>query len=220
MAIYTPSIIGSISGDLAGASFVNARGSKVVRQKRRPSPNNTQDERENQNLLARAVITWNESTELRKQAWRNYAALNPLPNRLGIKRPISGYNMFLKLHIPFSLLLPPATDEETPNVTIIFESSVATGLEAAPTGAPIPGPWAADLFGRPLYRTTQINHHGTLRKLGVVFSSFSLPISLDVAWQTQFELPVLGQAVVLALRPRNSFLASGPLFQETVITIA
>lgn len=115
MAIFTNGpIIGSISGSIGGQTFVKAPRANVLRPRRRLT--NVDNKRQ---IKARAtyickVRRWAAINDSTKTAWRTAAAQLPIPNRLGTKRNLTGFQLFLK-HFD-NAIIDPATGYELPPI--------------------------------------------------------------------------------------------------------
>ncbi len=146
MAIFRPSaIVGAISGDAGGACFVNSRGSKVVRKKRRTSPNNDPSLIRSQALFANVARNWRILGDDVQAAWHTYALSIPGTSRLGVSRTLSGYQAFVQNTLFLSNFgapvygLPPVTADDPIITPLSFFSSEVTGLQMAVGVGPIAG---------------------------------------------------------------------------------
>lgn len=108
-------VAGRISGNLAGVNFVATTKAAYVRQARRRSGLRSQSQLESRAHLEYIHRQWLDSDEQTRAAWRAAAQHMLFPNRLGVKRPISGFQLAVAYYaalpsdfptIPF---VPPLT---------------------------------------------------------------------------------------------------------------
>ncbi len=110
MAIVTTGpIVGAISGQVGGQLFKQTRYGTVLCN----SPVTTDRKTQSQITQRANYITikkkWTETlTADHRAAWRACAANITFPNRLGIKRNLSGFQFFMKHNFPFGSLYPVA----------------------------------------------------------------------------------------------------------------
>jgi len=97
MALIRPSsLIAALSGSLASVTFAHTKNGPIA--KRRPAKIHHHSPRA---LAARAAFSrharyWQTITDADRTAWRHAAAATPTPNRLGLKRQLSGFALFMK----------------------------------------------------------------------------------------------------------------------------
>jgi hypothetical protein len=95
MAIYTPGpAIGQISGKIGNTVFTSNRYGQVIRT--RTIPTLVQNDYTNaaRGRLAALSQDWGDLTDAQKEAWRTWAQVNPVVNRLGasvILQPSAAY---------------------------------------------------------------------------------------------------------------------------------
>ena len=109
MAIFRASaVVGSISGTLGSTTFVHTGASKVIR--RRPNSTDRQSPKQLAQRVRLRVVQnlWPTLTPNQRQAWVTHALIFTASNRLGVQRPISGWQYFLKINLlQLSAELPP-----------------------------------------------------------------------------------------------------------------
>ena len=213
MAIYSPGpAVGSISGNLGGVSFANPRGSPVIRKARRPSPANAPAQRTAQTRLLIVKNAWLGLSADNQKAWRTYATNTPSSNRLGVSRQITGFQIFLKIHLTrfnFNTTIltdPPVNFTRQPIHSFSLVSSISTGIDVLFTDDNPTSGRTAYAYGRPLFRVTLPSSNNTWTFLGLVITTFD-EWPLESAWEQKFSLPILDQAIAIRVVP-----AIGPAF--------
>lgn len=110
MAIFKAGILASgISGEVGGAAFVNAKGSKVIRRPATRTNKSTQIQMARRIAVATLARRWQAFTDAHRTEWRSTARNRSYPNRLGDHRPLTGWQLYLKqglLTWPFTLMVP------------------------------------------------------------------------------------------------------------------
>ncbi len=101
MAIFKPGFaIAGLSGTHAAVVFKNARGSKVLAR----APSFAKASSENHMLrqagLAHYAKSWSTLTDEQRLEWRTLARTVPFVNALGEQRPLTGFQLFLRHHLP------------------------------------------------------------------------------------------------------------------------
>jgi len=136
MAIFTTSpIVGSISGTVGGQTFVSAPRANVVRPRRRKTVAHTALAYESKTRFAVARSLWFAMTNAARDAWRQVAQQNPVPNRLGVRRPRSGWQTFVKYY-PYGIasgaadILPPAFSTSNIIQRLSLTSTIAGATDA------------------------------------------------------------------------------------------
>jgi len=215
MAIYRHgSLAGAISGSVGGITFVNARGSKVVRFRPIKSPKNQRSlpsiGTEARGAFSTAVAGWQALADEPRQAWKTLATEVTFPNRLGQKRSITGYQLYLKVNIQRALRLlavltgAPGTVRPQQISTLDVVADVVTGLDVE-----------IDSVLLPTLRT--ILTYGSLRldgRTNVFFRDFlylghfsfskGVPLDLQPQWAQRFGDLRAGTSLAIRCIPWNA----------------
>lgn len=152
MAIFRPGgLAGSISGAAGGVVFVNGRSGPVLRRRPSGRPRVTEALQAARGMPGRIAAAWNELTELQRQAWRTAAAALRFPNRLGVLRAISGYQLYTRHVMDVYLGSPPAA-LAPPSASMLYSPTTCTAyfLEG--------GPYALTTWGLPLGGTVPVEY--------------------------------------------------------------
>lgn len=88
-------IVGPISGLLSGAVFYQGARSGAIGRQPTPAPSASQEQHRRRAALLTAQSKWRGLHDLQHKLWNTFAATLPWSNRLGVRRPISGYNAYL-----------------------------------------------------------------------------------------------------------------------------
>ncbi len=207
MAIFsTGPTVGAISGTVGGANFANTRGSKTVRRRRRSSPNKSAGHRIAQGRMQNFVAAWRGLTPDQRAAWDTYAAGRPRPNRIGVSRPISGYQEFLSYHLlkaNFSdTVVPDPPVNFTPqNLTpLSAESDLLSGIQVTHSDTTPFATRQAFFYGRNLYTKTipKVNNAWTF--IGFI-STITGSWILTSAWSDVLGLPIQDQVIAIRAIP-------------------
>lgn len=143
MAVFRSSgLVGEISGSVGGVTFATGKGSRVVRLRPVKRSHYSDAVLEAQAAYAAAVAVWQAATDAEREAWRVYARQNPLPNRVGESRQITGFAFYIRFVLSYfdapidSMKLPPAQ-------SLIYQPAF--------TGAAFfeGGPWLVTAWGLP-----------------------------------------------------------------------
>ena len=97
--IRTGHIIGGISGTLGSEDYVNGRGSTYVRRRPRKTNQHTAQQTKRRGRFATVTQAWQTLTAIDRQAWRKAAQLVTFPNRIGVRRSISGFQFFVQFSL-------------------------------------------------------------------------------------------------------------------------
>lgn len=97
MAIYRDSpIIGPISGALGGTVIARSKAGPVLKHRPAKITRHTPAALAARARFADQTRAWARLTEEEREDWRQFARQHPTTNRLGIARPLTGFQWFLK----------------------------------------------------------------------------------------------------------------------------
>ena len=181
MAIFRASaVVGSISGTIGTTTFVHTGASKVIR--RRPNKTDPQSPKQLLQRVRLRVVQnrWPQLTAAQRQAWITRALIFTATNRLGVQRPISGWQYFLKINLlQLSAALPLVDAPPLGFVTQPLESAAWTNLQAALLllTAVIPGPAPAPSIQVFAQRSFSVNQQLSWENL-TLLGNYVNPIAL------------------------------------------
>lgn len=99
MALFTPGpAVAQVSGRVGGTIFSHNRGGMYMRNGSKPSVVTTPFALAQKAILAAVSQAWGGLSDGDREAWREYAAANPVKNRLGRSASLSGSNWFVALN--------------------------------------------------------------------------------------------------------------------------
>lgn len=142
MAITNPAT--PISGSIGGETHSHNRGGPYVRRRGIPiNPNSTKQQ------FARAVLStlsgnWSGLTSAQRAAWKAFADANPVVNRLGQARQLSGQQAYVQLNARLigagttASATPPSTTgpDMLLTATVVFTAPATIALTYTATPAP------------------------------------------------------------------------------------
>ena len=134
--IRTSAVVGAVSGNIGGVNFANTKGSTVARAARRPAGSQTRAQSEQSSRVAGAVNAWNRLPDSMRRAWKNFAEAQPKESRLGEKRPISGYALYVE-HALEAWQGDPPENFEPPSVVIHLAPLSVTVAPVSPENVPV-----------------------------------------------------------------------------------
>lgn len=221
MAIFKPgAIVGGISGSVGGATFVNSRGSSVLRKRKTRNGRRSQGSVNQSAILQNSITRWRNFSAENKTLWNNAASNATFANRLGQQRNLSGYQYFLKLQTFYFSDFPPVYIVDPPNVTVQFTSSVASGIavDIQTTGAPDIAQF--NIKGMLLYRNTPIKFVNFYKNIANLSAPTGFAFDFTFLWEEVFPLPVLGQYVALQYLSVSNNAPTGQIFEQIIETTA
>lgn len=96
------SVVAQASGKLGAMTLVNGRGGSTIRMRPTSTPASRTNGGITRHILPRVQDAWFALTADQRSQWQALAVDAPQPNRLGINRPLTGRQLFLKANIPRS----------------------------------------------------------------------------------------------------------------------
>lgn len=174
MAIFRAGgVVGSVSGKVGGFVYVNGRNGPVVRRAPVRVPSQSEAAIAARGMPGRVAAAWNALTDSQRQSWRTAAAQLKFPNRLGVLRQLSGFQLYSMYAMDIYLGNPPAA-LLPPGQSLIYAPAyvrsyfLAGGPYAVTSwGVPWPTSTPTDFFflqnGRAQTQTTGFNR---FRRIG------------------------------------------------------
>lgn len=95
MALFRPGFLGTVSGKLGGLEFSSGRASSYVRRGKLTCNRQSRAQLEQRAAMAFQLAFWQAYNPWDRWAWNTFAAAVTKTNRLGVRRPISGYQSFM-----------------------------------------------------------------------------------------------------------------------------
>ncbi len=206
MAIFKPSaIIAAISGKLGGQVFVQARGANVVRH--RPAGKGGASRRHEipKRNLAEAQRFWKTLTDDQHAAWRTFAVQYPVTNRIGLRRPLSPYQAFVRTTLNRFLFgltpteLPPLSSPYPFPASVSLTTFSGGGVLAFANPNPNPDSYRFLAYAATLPRNTLPNSGFRNWRFLNSYSTFDGAFSLTDDWLSAWGLPRQDQAIALRI---------------------
>lgn len=205
---YGP-VVGAASGAVGGVVLVATRGGAVMRKRPAVRTRDSAAALAARGMPGKVGAAWNALDETTRAQWVTAAAGKLFPNRLGVLRSISGFQLYSKFVMDIYLGQAPAA-LAPPTVSNIYSPVRVTAyfLEDGPyvvttSGLPIPGTLPVEFgFLQSLRRSSQTTGFNRYRRLGSwtrgrgsedVFPLAEdagielwsgVPFAFSVAWQT------------------------------------
>ncbi len=176
--------------------------------------------------MLQLVNHWKQLSLADKEAWRVFARNSLTSNRLGIRRQISGWNMFFKINS--LLLLVGDAIEDVPissaaaayNMPLTFSSSVADGqIITFDTAAPVTL-LNALIYARALYRSTEQKFNRDWRFVEHSTGFSGTTLEFTTSYEAAFPAPLLGQAVAMRFVSLDGNFLKSAIWDDIVITTA
>lgn len=161
MAIFTPGpLVSALSGTLGSVTFKVGPHANVLAKARTVRPPVLAPTLQQQSIYPQLVAAWTALTFQQRAPWHTAAATFVTPNRLGVRRRLSAFQLYMKVNLPPSaavfrpLLLPPQPLILQPRVSISFNFTFETSyqIKYSPTGTT--AATHGDLYAAPLFRTS------------------------------------------------------------------
>lgn len=226
MAIIKPSaLVQSLSGRIGGATFAQTKYGITLRTNPQKTKKETARAQRQRNRYRQQVNRWNRLSEDDRAAWRISAANLAFPNRLGIHRPISGFNLFMKVFMQGdALFFPPGAPQVFSGTTappnVLAFTCVSGGAKqitfSTLTGSP--SPWAVVAASRPITQSP-VNRFRIWKTLGV-FPIVTSPLTITTVWNAAVGDPQPGETVAVKFRLWDFDAARLPSTDTQAVTTA
>jgi len=138
-------IAGQLSGRLGSIVFARNRYGSYIRNGTIPITSTTEYAIEAKARMTRATQNWQDRSAAEKKAWTHFAQSNPVPNRLGDMRELTGHAAYVGNQIRRelcgfgALATPPITPPPEPFTSISLNADIGAGnveIVFAPTPTP------------------------------------------------------------------------------------
>lgn len=212
MAIIIPGIaVSQVSGRVGGTIFSRNRGGAYMRNGSIPATVTTPAAELIKAVTAAQSQAWAGTSAWVREQWVEWAAQNPVINRLGQSRTLSGHQAFVQLNCRLvyggfsALTSPPVGQAPAPfvpgNVTLTVATTTAT-IAYAPT--PAPAGVAVQVFG---YLSDSPGVKYVKNRLALIKTTAAAASTPADIWDNladRFGTPQVGQTLHYALRALDS----------------
>lgn len=225
--IITGGMVSQASGRLGGTIFSRNRGGAYVRNGSIPTTVTTPAAQQIKALTAFISRLWASFDKDTQEQWREWATQNPVINRLGQSRTLSGHQAFVKLGVRlmyagFAPIDSPPVSAAPVAPTIGAISAVgATGvITVAFTPTPMAALLAVQAYA---YLSNSPGVAYVKNRLALVFTTAAAaatPVTLTNPVADRFGPPQTGQTLHLGLRviDSTSGLVSATFYASHVVT--
>lgn len=228
MAIIIPgAMVSQASGRIGGAIFSRNRGGAYVRNGSIPTTVTTPAAQSVKAILAAQSQAWGSLDPDYKEQWREWATQNPVINRLGQSRTLSGHQAFVQLNARLTyaqfdaLVSPPVAPSPAPVIpgSVTF-TDAPLALTVAFTPTPLPAGIAVQCLA---YLSNSPGVAYVKNRLALVASSVAgsaSPLDIADAVTERFGTPQAGQTLHIALRALDSEsgLISAPFYTSGMLS--
>lgn len=221
MALIKPgAMIGQISGKLGSHVFAHNRGGPYVRLGTIPTVVTSSYAQAVKNALAAASQSWQTLNTGQQLAWKTWASQNPIINRLGEPRILSGHQAFIQLNQKLLLYaltpisVPPVAAPPTALLTLTGSYDIGAGdFQIAFTATPLDADIAL------LVRAAVVDSSGIayvrnrLKLITKSAAALASPLDTTTAMTARFGALAVGQHVFYDVRTfdQTTGLESAPL---------
>jgi hypothetical protein len=218
--------VGVISGKEGGVVFSHNRYGPYFRTKGLPVNPNTSYQQVIRGFLVQLTQAWAALGTNGQEAWRTYAADNPMTDRLGQKHVLSGHVAYIGLNSRILqaggtvILVPPVVASPPSLLTIALSVDIGAGnFQVAFTATPLAA-------GNCLYVDAAVVESpgvkyikNKLRLVSVSAAALASPLDIQAACEARFGTLIVGQRVVVivSVLSKVTGLMSGSLRADGTI---
>ncbi len=228
MAIYRAgSLIGAISGSVGGITFVNAKASKVVRfrpikstREQRTLPSTGSPARA---AFSAAVAGWQALTDEPRQAWISLSREVTFPNRLGEKRSITGYQLYLKVNVlralkgSAAMTVAPGTTRPQQISDMTITANLVTGIDILVTWPTDQTPKSTLIYGALFFQRRPTAFFRDFRFIAFGFVGKGISEDITSFFEARFGDLRANTAISIRLIPWEDDTYPGTPFQKSII---
>lgn len=212
MAIMIPGVaVSQVSGRVGGTIFSRNRGGAYLRNGSIPATVTTPAAQSIKSITAAMSQAWAILDEEVREQWREWATQNPVINRLGQSRTLSGHQAFVQINarlvyagfnVTPSPVLTASPAPFTPGA-VVFTANTST-LTVAYTPTPAPAGTAVQVYA---YLANSAGVAYVKNRLALVLTTAAAaatPADIWDAVEARFGTPQEGQTLHLGLRALDS----------------
>lgn len=228
MAIFTPGpLAGQISGRLGATVFSHNRGGPYMRNGTIPTAvTSTYALNIKANLSARSA-EWAGLTDAQRGAWTEWASQNPVTNRLGLQKTLSGHQAYIQLNHRIHqagaavIAVPPVADPPAALTSVVLDCDIGAG-DTDITFAPTPLAAGVMLWVQAaVLNSPGVSYVTNLLKLVTISAAAQAsPLDIETELTARFGSLAVGQKVVVLVSVFDSTtgLLSQPFKDEALVT--
>ena len=226
MAIFTPGpTVAAVSGSVGGTTFSRNRGGAYMRNRAIPVTSSSEKALRYRSYLAGISQAWRALDADIRQAWRIYAQTNPVVNRLGQSKALTGQNHFIRLNTRLmaagddGITAPPVAAPPTGILVEGFTVDAGAGdTELDFTETPLAANQRLWIRGAKVNSAAIVNVNNLLTEVLISNQAAAAPLDLESALEAAFGPLQEGAQYVLEIRvlDSNTGLVSNRVFARTV----
>lgn len=145
MALYIPgAVVTQVSGRIGGSVFSHNKGGQYIRAGVVPKKVTSAAALTQKSILSTVTRSWALLDAAQKAAWSHYTTENPVVNRIGMKKSLSGHQAFVGLNSRLlraadaGIALPPTAAPPSPVTITSFSVDISdTSAEIAFASSPL-----------------------------------------------------------------------------------
>jgi hypothetical protein len=207
-------MVGMASGSIGGTVFSHNRYGTYIRRRATPTKVTSEAAMEAKSRLASVSRAWGALTDPKREAWRIWAANNPIVDRLGDKQVLTGHTAYGQINSLLLYLAEPALD--IPPVASAPPALISVSLVADIGAAAVeltlnPNPLAAGvraiLWGCVVNSESVTYVKNRLRLLAISASALASPWDIETILTDRFGTLQVGEFLHLEVGTFDS--ASG-----------
>ena len=126
-------IVSGVSGSISGNTFSHNKGGPYIRNRTVPTKSTTTAAQAAKARLAAQSIAWQGLTQAQRDSWKHWSEHNPVIDRLGEQRNLTGHQSFIKLNTRIDLIgetpltAPPILAAPDALVTLVPTVDIGVG---------------------------------------------------------------------------------------------
>ena len=212
MAKFTPGLaVGAVSGSTGGITWSRNRYGAYTRVRAVPVSPNTIYQQAIKAYFQAATQAWAALTDAQRQAWRNWALVNPVTDALGAKQALDGHAAYVQINTTLlrggdsQIDEPPIGAPPTALETITPTFDIGAGdFEVAFTATPLGADDRLWVWAAVLGTGARKYYKNLLKLVQVSAKAQASPLDIESAVETRFGALAVGQTVVLEVQVQDS----------------
>lgn len=226
MALMIPGpVVSQLSGRIGGTIFSRNKGGAYIRNGSKPIIVTTEAAQTIKAIVAANSRAWADLTEVVRAAWKTWAGENPVINRLGQARTLSGHQAFVQLNSRLlyagqtPLTNPPMGAAPPPALTSITSLDISdTEAEIGFTPTPLAATHALQISAYPAPSEGIANVKNRLALVYTGAAATTSPVDVFADVETRFGTLQAGQVLHIAARVLDfsTGLISTPFYTQGV----
>ena len=220
-------MVSEASGKIGGSVYARNRGGAYVRDWTKPLKSTSPAALAAKSRLAAYSQAWQALTDAQRASWKAWAAANPVINRLGESRVLSGNQAYVQINGVLGAIgsatvsVPPTGTAPASLITLAADGDIGAGdFDLTYTATPL----AADdklYIQACVVASAGISYvNNLLRLIGVSAGAQASPFDVQSLFEARFGTPNVGDTVHFAVSVVDSVtgLLSQPIRDFVIVT--